>query len=129
MQIIRPLTLLFVAAACQSHALAAGSDTGGTSDYARVPAPAPAPASVPEVPGYQLPRENPMPDEAKLLGAPSEVGASAPDDDNDNTTRDTTRRTKPIVATTPPHRHDVLPNPWPPAWSSTSGRPAYRNPW
>ncbi|RQH02194.1 hypothetical protein [Paraburkholderia dinghuensis] len=129
MQIIRPFTLLVVAAACQSHALAAGGETGDTGDYARVPAPAPAPASMPEVPGYQLPRENPMPDEAKLLGAPREVGTSAPDDDN-NATPDATRRTKPIFTTTPPpRRHDVLPNPWPPAWSSTSGRPAYRNPW
>jgi hypothetical protein len=123
MQLIRPFALFALAAAIQSPALAAGGDMG---NYA--PATVPTPASVPELPGYQLPRETPMPDADKLLGAPREVGASEPDDD---TKQDPNRRAKPIFDTTTPaaHGHSVFANPWPPAWSSTSGPPAYRNPW
>jgi hypothetical protein len=128
MQIIRPLALLAFAVVCQRPAFAAGGDTSDYSgNYAATPATAPTPASTPEVPGYQLPRENALPDAEKLLGAPHEVGASEPDDD---TTRDASRRAKPLFATTvPPRRHEVLPNPWPPAWRSTNSTPAYRNPW
>lgn len=125
MQIIRPFALLALVAAFQSPALADGGNAGDMGNYA--PATAPTPASVPELPGYQLPRETPMPDADKLLGAPREVGASEPDDD---TSGDPNRHAKPIFdTTTPPHRHSVFANPWPPAWPSTSGPPAYRNPW
>lgn len=129
MQHIASLAVLALAALCQYPALAAAGDYQGNDpgNYTTTPATGPMPASAPELPGYQLPRENAMPDADKLLGAPREVGASEPDDD---APRDTARRTKPIfTTTTTPRRHDVFANPWPPAWPSTNSTPAYRNPW
>jgi hypothetical protein len=128
MQPIRPLVLLAFAAVFQSPAFGDGGDAGDyAGNYAATRAAAPAPASAPELPGYQIPHENTLPDTSKLLGAPREVGASEPDDD---TTNDASRRKKPVFATTTtPRRHDVFANPWPPAWKSTNSTPAYRNPW